>query len=75
MSKRKERDWMTKFQVIQQISDPDKFAELIFDMINEVDTVDGFKTLIKEELTENQLQTVKSIADKSDYPLSLEGLQ
>lgn len=66
---------MTKFQVIQQISDPDKFAELIFDMINEADTVDGFKTLIKEELTENQLQTVKSIADKSDYPLSLDGLQ
>lgn len=65
---------MTRFEVLRGITDVQKFSELIFDMVQIADNESVFCSLLASELTEKELQTVKSVA-QSDYPLSFERKQ
>lgn len=62
---------LTKFEVLKMITDEQKFSEMIFDMLHEYDTSDKLAEFLSEEMPDNGLQTVQSIA-QSDYPLSFE---
>ena len=62
---------LTKFEVLKMITDEQKFSEMIFDMLHEYDTSDKLTEFLSEEMPDNGLQTVQSIA-QSDYPLSFE---
>lgn len=63
-----------KFDVLKAITDEKKFSELVFDLVKETKTPDAFREMLSEELTEEGLRTILSVA-RSDYPLSLERRQ
>ena len=65
---------MTRLEMIKRVTDEKQFSELLYDLVNHTDSVDQFTELLKSEITEKELQTLKSIAQKG-YPLSLDGLQ
>lgn len=65
---------MTRFEAVKLITNEQTFSELLFDLIAEYGTKDEFAKFLSEDMTEEQLQTLKSIA-ASDYPLSLERMQ
>lgn len=63
---------MTKFEALKAITDEQKFSELVFDLIAEYDSPIKFAKLLSEELSENGLLALQSIAH-SEYPLSFDG--
>lgn len=65
---------MTKFEVLKGITDVTKFSELIFDVLKDMKTPDEVKSILSEEIPEEGLRTLESIA-RSGYPLSLERMQ
>lgn len=65
---------MTRFEAVKLITNEQTFSELLFDLIAEYGTKDEFAKFLSEDMTEEQLQTLKSIA-ASGYPLSLERMQ
>lgn len=65
---------MTKFEVLKGITDVQKFSELIIDILGEKKTSADIKELLSEEITEEGLQMLESIA-RNGYPLSLERKQ
>lgn len=71
---RREVMGLTKFEVLQRITDVQKFSELVFDMTQTASDESAFYDLLTNELTEKELQTVRSIA-QTDYPLSFERKQ
>lgn len=62
---------MKKFDVLKSITDEKKFSELIFDLISECKTSEKFAELLEEEMTEDALKTLESIAGL-EYPLSFD---
>lgn len=71
---REVREGVTKFDAVKAISDVEKFAELVYDLVNHAGGKAQLAELLKKELSEKELQTLTSIAQKG-YPLSLEGMQ
>lgn len=65
---------MTKFEVLKGITDVTKFSELIFDVLKDMKTPDEVKSILSDEISEDGLRTLESIAHKG-YPLSLERMQ
>ncbi|MFV0341411.1 MAG: hypothetical protein ACK5JH_00765 [Anaerocolumna sp.] len=65
---------MTKFEALKSFTDTEKFSELIFDLMNHYSSSKEFEVMLKEEVTEDGLQTLESIA-RSDYPLSFDRKQ
>ena len=61
---------MTRFEVIKAITVAEKFAELVYDLVNHTGGKAQLAELLKKELSEEELQTLTSIT-QSDYPLSL----
>lgn len=66
---------MTRFDVLRAVTDVSKFSILLFDILKDHKTPDGVADFLGERLAEKQLQTVKSIAESNNYPLSLDGMQ
>lgn len=66
---------MTRFEVLRAVTGVKEFSGLIVDILKEKETSEAITEFLTEELTEKQLQTVKSVAESGNYPLSLEGLQ
>lgn len=60
---------MKKFDALKMVTDEQKFSELVFDMVSECKTTERLTELLREEMPEKELQTLKSIA-QSGYPLS-----
>ncbi|WP_270246643.1 hypothetical protein [Coprococcus sp. AM11-30B] len=60
---------MKKFDALKMVTDEQKFSELVFDMVSECKTAEKLTDLLREELPEKELQTMKSIT-QSGYPLS-----
>jgi hypothetical protein len=58
-----------KFDALKMVTDEQKFSELVFDMVSECKTTERLTELLREEMPEKELQTLKSIA-QSGYPLS-----
>lgn len=65
---------MKKFDVLKMVTDEQKFSELVFDMVSECKTTERLTELLREEMPEKELQTLKSIA-QSGYPLSFDRKQ
>ena len=65
---------MKKFDALKMVTDEQKFSELVFDMVWECKTTEKLTELLREELPEKELQTLKSIA-QSGYPLSFDRKQ
>lgn len=65
---------MTKFEAIKAITDEQKFSELVFNLIAKYDSPDALAKHLSESLSEGGLQTLRSIAGRGNYPLSLEQL-
>ncbi len=65
---------MTRFKVLQNIEKEEHFAELIVGLVNKYKTPKAVTEVLKRELTEEELQTIRSVA-QSDYPLSFSGMQ
>lgn len=65
---------MTRFEVIKAITDAEKFAELAYDLVNHTGGKAQLAELLKKELSEEELQTLMSIA-QGGYPLSFDGMQ
>ncbi len=71
---RKESDNMSKYEVLKAISDIKVFSSLIFDILKDKETPNEIESLLAEEIPEEGLQVLESIARKG-YPLSLERKQ
>ena len=65
---------MKKFDALKMVTDEQKFSELVFDMVSECKTTERLAELLREEMPEKELQTLKSIA-QSGYPLSFDRKQ
>ena len=65
---------MKKFDALKMVTDEQKFSELVFDMVSECKTTERLTELLREEMPEKELQTLKSIA-QSGYPLSFDRRQ
>ena len=65
---------MKKFDALKMVTDQQKFSELVFDMVSECKTTERLTELLREEMPEKELQTLKSIA-QSGYPLSFDRKQ
>ena len=65
---------MKKFDALKMVADEQKFSELVFDMVSECKTTERLTELLREEMPEKELQTLKSIA-QSGYPLSFDRKQ
>lgn len=65
---------MKKFDSLKMVTDEQKFSELVFDMVLECKTTERLTELLREEMPEKELQTLKSIA-QSGYPLSFDRKQ
>jgi hypothetical protein len=65
---------LTCFDAVQGVTDIQKFAELMHDLVMSTGTATELTALLQRELTEKELQALQSIA-QSGYPLSLEGKQ
>lgn len=63
---------MKVIDAVKSITDSKTFASLAIDLVKEAPTVDELTNVLERELTEEQLQTIKSIADSENYPLSLD---
>ena len=65
----------TRFEAMKAITNERKFSELVFDIIVKCDSPITFAKFLSEELTKGQLRTIRSVAERGDYPLSLDGKQ
>lgn len=65
---------MKKFDALKMVTDEQKFSELVFAMVSECKTTERLTELLREEMPEKELQTLKSIA-QSGYPLSFDRKQ
>ena len=65
---------MKKFDALKMVTDEQKFSELVFDLISECKTTERLTELLREEMPEKELQTMKSIV-QSGYPLSFDRKQ
>ncbi|QIB68228.1 hypothetical protein Ami103574_02390 [Aminipila butyrica] len=65
---------MTKFEVLKSITDVKEFSSVVFELSKDKQTPQEIENLLTEEITEKELQMLKSIA-QTDYPLSLDGKQ
>ncbi|RHR72599.1 hypothetical protein DWW50_09745 [Eubacterium sp. AF15-50] len=62
---------MKVIDLIKGITDSETLSSMMIDLVNEAPTIDKLTPILERELTEEQLQTIKSIADSGNYPLSL----
>lgn len=63
---------MKVIDLIKGITDSETLSSMMIDLVNEAPTIDKLIPILERELTEEQLQTIKSIADSGNYPLSLD---
>ena len=62
---------MKGIDLVKTITDSEEFASIMIDLVNEAPTVKELVLLLEKEITEEQLQSIESIAVNTDYPLSI----
>lgn len=62
---------MKRIELVRAVTDSTKLASLMIYLVSKNPTVDELTELLETELTEKQLQTIKSIAVNNDYSLSI----
>lgn len=65
---------MTRSDVLRNIDGVGEFSRLVFDMVEKAGTPEKLAKTLSEELPDVGLQTLRSIAQHGDYPLSLDGI-
>lgn len=65
---------MTRFEALKRIEKEKQFADLIVGFVEKYKTPEAITAVLKTELTEEGLQTVKSIAQEG-YPIFLSDIQ
>ena len=63
---------MKRIELVRAVTDSKKLASLMIDLVEQAPTVENLSLMLEKELTEEQLQTIKSIAVNTYYPLSLD---
>lgn len=66
---------MTKFEALRNVSGVKEFSSLVFYLARKSESVEELTKDLSAELEEEGLQTLKSVAQRGNYPLSLDGLQ
>lgn len=66
---------MTRFEALRAVTGVSEYSTLVFDIMRDKKNPDDMAEFLSEELTEKQLQTIRSVAESGNYPLSLDGLQ
>ncbi|WP_373264536.1 hypothetical protein [Hungatella hathewayi] len=66
---------MKKFDVIRSITEVKEFSNIIYDMAKIAGSSEGLQQMLSEELTEEGLRTIQSVAHSGNYPLSFDGKQ
>ncbi|MBS6645878.1 MAG: hypothetical protein KH366_20065 [Clostridiaceae bacterium] len=66
---------MTKFEVLKAINGIKEFSNLTFDLVKIADSPEKLQEILSEELTEEGLRTIQSVAHSGNYPLSFVGKQ
>lgn len=66
---------MTKFEVLQSITEIPEFARVAFALVKKAESQEGLERELSMEISNEGLQTLRSIARSGNYPLSLEGMQ
>lgn len=66
---------MTKFEILKGIGGVKEFSRLVWGMVEKAETPEKLAEALSEELPDVGLQTLESIAQSGDYPLSLGGKQ
>ena len=62
---------VTKFEAIRCIEGAKEFSDIIWGLVKKIETPEELVKELLEEIPEEGLQTLKSIAKKGNYPLSL----
>lgn len=65
---------MRKFDMVRSITGVEEFSRLVFSLAHEVKEPSEFAAVMAQEFTEEQLQTVMSVAESGNYPLNLNDL-
>lgn len=66
---------MTKFEALQSITEIPEFARVTFALVKKAESQEGLERELSMEISNEGLQTLRSIARSGNYPLSLEGMQ
>lgn len=66
---------LTYFDVLRGLTDVGEFSKLAFEIMKKVKTPEELQEYLSKQLTGEGLQTVLSIAQTGNFPLSLNGLQ
>lgn len=66
---------MTKFKALQSITEIPEFARVVFALVRKAESQEGLERELSMEISNEGLQTLRSIARSGNYPLSLEGMQ
>ncbi len=66
---------MTRFAAITSITDIYEFSKIMFAIAAKAETPENLANELAMELSEAGLQTIRSIAQRGNYPLSLDGIQ
>lgn len=66
---------MTKFEVIQSITGVNEFSKIVFDLAKKAGTPEALEEDLRTDVSAEGLKTLKSIAQRGNYPLSFEGKQ
>lgn len=61
---------MTRFDVLKSITGINEFAKLSYEMVTETGSPEKFAELLRSEIPKEGLQTLMSIAQSGNYPLS-----
>lgn len=66
---------MTKFDVVRSIYGVKEFSNLMFWLAQDVGSQEKLAELLAQEVPEEVLQFICSVAPKYNYPISFSGLQ
>ena len=64
-----------RFDVLKGVSEIKEFSVNVFGMAKKAGSPEKLAEMLSEELPDAGLQTIRSIAQCGDYPLSLDGIQ
>lgn len=65
---------MTRFEALRAVTGVSEYSALVFDILRDKKNADDLTKFLAEELTERQLQTLRTVAESGNYPLSLDRL-
>ncbi len=75
MSIRKEVIQMQIFEVLQCITKAKEYSQIVYALSKKAGSPEELEKLLLEVIPEEQLQTLRSVAQRGNYPISFDGMQ